>query len=241
MSSRPAGILHNAASVFYVFYLIYPPYNHHLPPRHYITVVSGDNPASDSSWSTLLPLDIAEVMSVGENIHNALQVHATKWPPVCCHNDLVVGNMVRGNLDGNQRKLYLIDFEYSACGDRCFDLANLCVNSEFGYDDTVRVVKRYLEDNGACNSTVEELFARVQLLKILSDLREAMWALGHGSMLGKLLEEEPPKAPGDETMPQSFYKDYFHRHLDRFRCSVGMTGSSGADNVNKWIQQATQL
>ena len=49
-----------------------------------------------------------------------------------------------GSLRGGPRKLYLIDFEYSAPGDRCFDLANLCVNAELDCDATCRVVRRYL-------------------------------------------------------------------------------------------------
>jgi hypothetical protein len=81
-------------------------------------VIQGENPTSDSTWSSLLPTDMAQVMAAGETIYQALQVHALRWPPVCCHNDLVVGNMVRGNLGSNERKLYLIDFEYAACGDR---------------------------------------------------------------------------------------------------------------------------
>lgn len=124
---------------------------------------------------------------------------------------------------------------------RCFDLANLCVNSEFSDEETMRVVERYLIDNDTCSSSTKELFARVQLLKVLSDLREAMWALAHGCMLGPLLDIEPIKPPGDESMPQSFYKDYFERHLERFRRSVGMIEGDGARDVREWIRDATQL
>jgi hypothetical protein len=113
------------------------------------------------------------------------------------------------------------------------------VNSQLSDASTERVVRRYLLNNDSINASAEELFARVQLLKILSDLREALWALAHGCMLGALSESEPPKAPGDETLPQSFYKDYFARHLERFRCSVGLNGGQGQENINNLIRSAT--
>jgi thiamine kinase-like enzyme len=88
----------------------------------------------------------------------------------------VVGNLVAGSLRGGPRKLYLIDFEYSAPGDRCFDLANLCVNAELDGDATCRVVRRYLGHGGASSAGVppapteaaqfNELLARVELLKV---------------------------------------------------------------------------
>lgn len=86
----------------------------------------------------------------------------------------VVGNWVRGSLRGEPRKLYLIDFEYSAPGDRCFDLANLCVNADLDEGATRRVVRRYLSGNVSSSSSpdetsekqFQELYARVELLKV---------------------------------------------------------------------------
>lgn len=91
-------------------------------------------------------------------------------------NYQVVGNWVRGSLRGEPRKLYLIDFEYSAPGDRCFDLANLCVNADLDESATRRVVRRYLSGGTASSSLsssgetsetqFQELYARVELLKV---------------------------------------------------------------------------
>lgn len=104
----------------------------------------------------------------------------------------------------------------------------------------MRVIERYLLNNQSCSAKPSELFARVELLKILSDLREALWALAHGSTLGTLLDHEPEKLPGDESLPQSFYKGYYERHLERFRNSVGKDNNKNPELV-QWMKDATDV
>jgi len=175
--------------------------------ERYLGVLRGENPTKDDSWARALPLDVGQLIEAGRSLSHALDTHSgqERWPLTACHNDLVVGNWVRGSLSGDdgQRRLYLIDFEYAARGDRCFDLANLCVNSELSDHDTDRVINRYLDgaDKIATSKsklkstpwalsplvTPCELRARVELLKLLSDLREGLWAFAHGSSIRPLV------------------------------------------------------
>ena len=70
-------------------------------------------------------------------------------------------------------------------------------------------------------------------LQVLSDLREGLWSLAHGTTVASPLlsaslahasgnpspdDHEPPAEEG--RMPASFYVEYGQRHLERFRKSL---------------------
>jgi aminoglycoside phosphotransferase (APT) family kinase protein len=87
-------------------------------------------------------------------------------PMTTCHNDLLNANFL---LDGDHT--WIVDYEYAGMGDPFFDLGNLSVNN--GLDD------------GAQALLLESYFGRVQdvhrarlaLMRIVSDFREAMWGV----------------------------------------------------------------
>ena len=83
-----------------------------------------------------------------------------------CHNDLLPGNF----LDGGQR-LWLADYEYAGMGDPFFDLGNLSVNN--GFDDPAeeRLLDLYF------STVTRQHRARLKLMRIVSDFREAMWGV----------------------------------------------------------------
>jgi thiamine kinase-like enzyme len=85
--------------------------------------------------------------------------------PVPCHNDLLTANF----LDDGTR-LRILDWEYAGMGDRFFDLANLAVNNDFGPAADERLLQAYFE--GAVDAGRR---AALPLMKVMSDLREAMW------------------------------------------------------------------
>ena len=85
---------------------------------------------------------------------------------------------------------------------------------------------------------------------MLSDLREGLWALAHGTTLGPLQGAtdgatcksgllEPVPAEGGASseegggkeesgaLPKSFYVEYAAKHLDRFRRSLGLSPPKG--------------
>ena len=85
--------------------------------------------------------------------------------PVSCHNDLLTANFVR---DG--ARVCIVDWEYAGMNNRYFDLGNLSVNNGFEDDDDRALLELYFEE-----PVTEARFAALQLLRIVSDFREAMW------------------------------------------------------------------
>jgi thiamine kinase-like enzyme len=84
---------------------------------------------------------------------------------VPCHNDLLTANFVR---DG--QRVCIVDWEYAGMNDRYFDLGNLSVNNGFAHDDDRALLELYFEQ-----PATERRFAALQLMRVISDFREAMW------------------------------------------------------------------
>lgn len=91
---------------------------------------------------------------------------ATPRPEVLCHNDLLPANVL---FDGEH--VWLLDYEYAGMNEASFDLANLSVNAGLGPDEEERVLVAYQGD------ITTSAWARLQLMKVLSELREGMWAV----------------------------------------------------------------
>lgn len=92
-------------------------------------------------------------------------------PPVLrpCHNDLLLANWLD---DG--RRLWLLDWEYAAMGDLFFDLGNFAVHHQLSDEAELTLVGAYF---GSGLSGLEHALARLKLMKMISDLRESMWAM----------------------------------------------------------------
>lgn len=86
--------------------------------------------------------------------------------PVPCHNDLNTANWVA---DGAH--LWLLDWEYAGMNDRYFDLGALCANNEWNAETEEALIVAYFGRLTARHS------ARLALMKVVSDFREAMWSL----------------------------------------------------------------
>jgi thiamine kinase-like enzyme len=88
------------------------------------------------------------------------------FTPTPCHNDLLNGNFID---DGTS--IRILDWEYAGMGDPFFDLANLSAQNEFTQANDEALLTEYFD------AFTSAQFARHQLMKIMSDLREAMWAM----------------------------------------------------------------
>ncbi len=86
--------------------------------------------------------------------------------PCLCHNDLLNANFL---LEAG--RLLIVDWEYAGMGDPFFDLANFSTNHDLTEDDDRTLLRAYL------GRVRERDFARVRLLRIMSDFREAMWGV----------------------------------------------------------------
>jgi thiamine kinase-like enzyme len=82
-----------------------------------------------------------------------------------CHNDLLNGNFID---DG--ARIRILDWEYAGMGDIFFDLGNFAIQHEFNDEQDEILLKAYF------GQPTDSQRAHQKLMKIMSDLREAMWA-----------------------------------------------------------------
>jgi thiamine kinase-like enzyme len=84
-----------------------------------------------------------------------------------CHNDLLNANF----LDDGAR-IRIVDWEYAGMGDPYFDLGNFSINHELDTDQDAVFLEAYLGETPS-----PALAARLTLMRVLSDFREAMWGV----------------------------------------------------------------
>ena len=89
-----------------------------------------------------------------------------KRPARPCHNDLLIGNFL-----DEGHALRILDWEYAGMGDPYFDLANFSTNHELDESGDRMLLEAYFGEYR------EQDFARLRLMRIMSDFREAMWGV----------------------------------------------------------------
>jgi ethanolamine transporter len=127
---------------------------------------------------------------------------ATAEPPCLCHNDLLPGNFLD---DGTT--VWIIDWEYGGLGDRFFDLGNFAVNFQLHEEE-----ERHFLDAYWSGEAPPEHLRRLRLMRLVSDLREAMWGFLQAGV-SRL------HSPGH-------YLAYGVKHLDRFLAAAERAMSS---------------
>ncbi len=83
-----------------------------------------------------------------------------------CHNDLLNANFID---DG--RRIRIVDWEYAGMGDPFFDLGNFSVNHDLTEDEDAVLLEAYEGE------VRPDHLARLELMRIASDFREAMWGV----------------------------------------------------------------
>jgi thiamine kinase-like enzyme len=91
---------------------------------------------------------------------------AQPLPDRPCHNDLLNANFL---LDGDH--VWIVDYEYGGMGDLFFDLGNLSINNGLTPQAQELLLGLYFGDVSDTHR------ARLQLMRIMSDFREAMWGV----------------------------------------------------------------
>jgi thiamine kinase-like enzyme len=97
-------------------------------------------------------------------IETAFAAAPMPWRP--CHNDLLEANFLLR--DGH---VFIVDHEYAGMGDPFFDLGNLSINNALSDDAQERVLSLYFGEPTDAHR------ARLKLMRIMSDFREAMWGV----------------------------------------------------------------
>lgn len=128
------------------------------------------------------------------------------FTPCPCHNDLLNANFLH---DGRIR---ILDWEYAGMGDRFFDLANFSVNHSFSDEQDGLLLEAYFGE-----ATPARL-ARLKLMKIMSDFREAMWGMVQIGI----------------SQLDFDFRDYADKHFKR------MTQNFQDPRCGQWLEEVTQ-
>jgi thiamine kinase-like enzyme len=111
-----------------------------------------------------IPPEYELAMAISRRIELALLSTPIELRP--CHNDLLSGNFI----DDGER-IRIVDWEYAGLGDPFFDLGNFAVNHELSADEDEAFLAAY------AGEVRRDRLARLRLMRIVSDFREAMWGV----------------------------------------------------------------
>lgn len=142
--------------------------------------------ADATNRGVTFPAEVNEALALAARIETAL---GPNRPQVSCHNDLLPGNFID---DG--RRVWIVDWEYAGMGDAFFDLGNFAINLELSDKACGQVIELYF------GSASDEKLARLHLMRLASDLREAFWGF---------LQSAVSKLDFD-------FREYGQKHLKRF-------------------------
>jgi thiamine kinase-like enzyme len=118
---------------------------------------------SQRAQAASVPDSYEDLLRLANRIERALI--GPEHVPVSCHNDLLTANFVR---DGS--RVCIVDWEYAGMNDRYFDLGNLSVNNGFEAEHDRALLELYFDE-----PVTEARYASLQLFRLISDFREAMW------------------------------------------------------------------
>ncbi len=111
-----------------------------------------------------IPPEYELAAAIGRRIELACLADPVELRP--CHNDLLNANFID---DG--ARIRIVDWEYAGMGDPYFDLGNFSINHELTPDDDANLLGTYQ------GSVAIDRLARLTLMRIVSDFREAMWGV----------------------------------------------------------------
>jgi len=111
-----------------------------------------------------IPPEYDLASAIGRRIEMACLANPLELRP--CHNDLLNANFIDDGV-----RIRIIDWEYAGMGDPFFDLGNFSINHELTASEDEVLLAAY--DGEVRPSRL----ARVTLMRVVSDLREAMWGV----------------------------------------------------------------
>jgi thiamine kinase-like enzyme len=148
---RVAGVLHKIHSM------------PDVPGAFNVFQVITDYSDIASRYQVAFPKEFNSLIERIQAAEKALSVRSMTARP--CHNDLLNANFLMNN------ELYVLDWEYAGMGDVFFDLANFSDHHKLTDEQDRWLLQCYF---GQVTSTQ---WAHLKIMKVLSDLREATWAM----------------------------------------------------------------
>ncbi len=152
-----------------------------------------------------IPAIHERLLELADEIRTALG--KAPLPARPCHNDLLNANFIR---QGD--RVLIVDYEYAGMGDPFFDLGNFSVMNDLPEEAQLRLLELYFGEVTPARR------ARLGLMRIMSDFREAMWGVVQ---------------QGISTLPFD-YVGYADRHFDR--CGR----NAGDPRYERWLQDAAE-
>ena len=116
-----------------------------------------------SRYQVAFPKEFNWLFDRMQAAEKALHIRTVTARP--CHNDLLNANFLAGD------HLYVLDWEYAGMGDIFFDLANFSDHHKLTDEQDRWLLQCYF------GKVPPTHWAHLKIMKILSDLREATWAL----------------------------------------------------------------
>jgi thiamine kinase-like enzyme len=111
-----------------------------------------------------VPGEYGSVLAFADRIERAFG--RTPIPPRSCHNDLLNANFLV-----KEGRVLIVDYEYAGMGDLFFDLGNLSINNGITEQAQMLLLELYFD------RVTPALVARLKLMRVMSDFREAMWGV----------------------------------------------------------------
>src|SRR6187551_14365 len=111
-----------------------------------------------------IPDEYELAAAIGRRIELACLAAPIELRP--CHNDLLNANFIDDGV-----RIRIVDWEYAGMGDPYFDLGNFSINHELTPDDDAALLAEYH------GSVPPDRMARLVLMRVVSDFREAMWGV----------------------------------------------------------------
>ncbi|HEY0493287.1 MAG TPA: phosphotransferase [Candidatus Dormibacteraeota bacterium] len=148
-----------------------------------------------------IPEEFEQAAAIAKTIEQALPISA----PLLCHNDLLNANFID---DGD--RIRIVDWEYAGMGDPYFDLGNFAVNHGLAEEEQNFLLEAY------AGEALEPQRARLQLMRVMSDFREAMWAV---------VQQVASELDFD-------FRGYSRRHFER------LLAAAGDSRFRTWLEAA---
>ena len=163
------------------------------------------------SFDANLPEKMRWYLEKAHEIERAM--YRAPFTPRPCHNDLLNANFID---DGT--RIRILDWEYAGMGDLFFDLGNFAVQHEFTEEQDEILLRAYFGEgrDDPAGRLYKAHRARLKLMKIMSDLREAMWGV---------VQVGVSKLEFD-------YVGYARKYFERFEAAVNMP------DFNLWLNDA---